>query len=104
QIADATEDYVDASQSMDSSDLPADLQQAWQAHINAWRKHADYVNEVKTIAEKYSTPESKDGKMNGFLFYLNNGNKYNIQAAEINRTYDEVLRIAGKYGVYISAD
>ncbi len=104
QIAEATEEYVDASQSMDDSDLPADFQQAWRAHMSAWREQADYLNEVEAIAKKHPTFKDGSRKLNGSLFYLNSGNKYQNQADEINRTYDIVLRLGRKYGVYVPAE
>ncbi|MGI8469405.1 MAG: hypothetical protein ACR2N3_13230 [Pyrinomonadaceae bacterium] len=102
QIAEATEEYVDASQSMDSSNLPEDFQEAWQAHMSAWREQADYLNKINTTAKKYpSLFENK--KLNGYLFKLDS-ETYSSRDAEINRTWYEVLRVGRKYGVYVPVE
>ena len=100
QIAETTEEYVDESQSLDASGLPADFQQAWQAHMDAWRVQADYLNQIKATAEKYSLNNQKTGH----LFNLNSNNSYSNQSDEINRTWYQVLRVGRKYGAYVPVE
>jgi hypothetical protein len=96
QIADLTEEYVDGSQSMDASNLPADFQAAWQAHMNAWRGQSEYLNEVKSATGNFS----EDSFSNGRVFRIDS-ESYRQQSDEINQTWDEVLRIGRKYGAYV---
>lgn len=103
QIAEATEEYVDASQSMDSSDLPADFQEAWQAHMSAWRENANYLNEINATAKMYPVNKVDNRKINGYLFKLGS-ETYRNHEAEINRTWYEVLRVGRKYGVYVPVE
>ena len=100
QIAGLTEEYVDASQSIDASGLPADFQAAWQAHMNAWRVQADYLNQLKMTADKYPVNQ-KTGR---YLFNLNSNNTYGNQTDEINQTWFKVLQIGRKYGVYVPVE
>ncbi len=82
--------YVDASSSLDDSQLPADFQLAWQNHMHAWRVHANFLNQ--------SSYFSKMQKMNNDDF----PEIYNRQNNEITRTWRQVISVARKYGVTVS--
>jgi hypothetical protein len=82
-----TDDYADAvmkywktSSSMDASAFPQDFQSAWSKHMQAWGDYANYLQDRKA---------SKNSSSNG------GDKRYN---AEINRTWEEVLRIGRTYG------
>lgn len=75
---DAVMEYWKASSSMDDSGFPADFRAAWKEHMKAWKNYADYV------AANPRGERSDPGKER-----LND---------EINRTWDEVLRIGRIYG------
>lgn len=94
--ADATGDYVDLSQSIDDSDLPADFQAAWREHMNAWRDQSEYLNRLKASNRKYNV----DGReTNQFSLNPNDGQTYSSNVDKINSTWFEVLRLGRKYGV-----
>ncbi|MGI9036782.1 MAG: hypothetical protein ACR2GD_12185 [Pyrinomonadaceae bacterium] len=95
-FADATEEYVESSESIDDTDLPADFQTAWHNHLDAWREQADFLNQVKGTVQEEEINGQKQ-----FTFSLNphEENVYQNQTDEINRTWHEVLRIAKKYDV-----
>jgi hypothetical protein len=82
-----TEDYSDAvmtywktSSSMDASAFPQDFQDAWRIHMQAWGDYAEYLEAKKASKNSYSCGLDK---------------RYN---AEINRSWEEVLRIGRTYG------
>ena len=72
--------YWEASSSMDASRFPQDFQNAWREHMQAWGDYAKYLQEKKASQRNYSCGLEK---------------RYN---AEINRTWEEVLRIGRTYG------
>ena len=78
--ANAVMDYWKASSSMDASGFPQDFQNAWRVHMNAWGNYAEYL-------------QTKNRSSNGYSCGLEK--RYN---AEINRTWEEVLRIGRNYG------
>jgi hypothetical protein len=78
--ADAVRDYWETSSSMDASGFPQDFQDAWRVHMKAWGDYADYLQARKV---------SKNTR------YCGLEKQYN---AEINRTWQEVLRIGSTYG------
>lgn len=83
-----TEDYVSASESINTDGLPADFQAAWHRHMQAWRTHADYLNEKRFsqgVDSDYDAVSSD-------------------QISEINRTWYEVLRIARQHKAMIPAN
>jgi hypothetical protein len=83
--ADSVAQYVEESGSMDASGFPREFQNAWREHMDAWRSYSEFLNERKN---------SSRTKVNGEnLEKLEN--PYNT---EINRTWDEVLRIARRHG------
>lgn len=87
-LAVRTDDYVSASESINTDGLPADFQAAWQSHMQAWRTHADYLKEKRFsrgFEADYDAVSSD-------------------QINEINRTWYEVLRIARKHGAIIPAN
>lgn len=76
-------DYWKASSSMDASRFPQDFQDAWRVHMQAWGDYAKYLQDKKASKSNYSCGLEK---------------RYN---AEINRTWEEVLRIGRTYGAYV---
>lgn len=78
--AQAVMDYWKASSSMDASGFPEDFQKAWRLHMQAWGDYAEYLQAKKA------------SKSNGLC---NLDKRYN---SEINRTWEEVLRIGRTYG------
>ncbi len=76
-------DYWKASSNMDASRFPQDFQDAWRVHMQAWGDYAVYLQDKKASNRNYSCGLEK---------------RYN---AEINRTWEEVLRIGRTYGAYI---
>ena len=78
--ANAVMDYWKTSSSMDASDLPQDFQEAWQLHMEAWGNYAEYLQAKRGTTQSYSCGAEK---------------RYNM---EINRTWDDVLRIGRNYG------
>ncbi|MBS1798152.1 MAG: hypothetical protein JSS81_30340 [Acidobacteria bacterium] len=75
--------YWRKSSQMDATRFPQDFQDAWGKHMQAWRNYADYLHDRKTSRRNLSRP-SED--------YYN---------GEIDRTWDEVLRIGRSYGADI---
>ncbi len=78
--ASAVMDYWAASSSMDASRFPQDFQNAWNLHMEAWGDYAKYLQDKKSSKRNYSCGLEK---------------RYN---AEINRTWEEVLRIGRTHG------
>lgn len=87
EYSDSVGNYVDASEAIEDVDLPPDFRFAWQAHLNAWRKHADFL---KSNAYSRNTVEENEFSR-----------KYANQTYEITRTWWNVLDIAKKYGAVI---
>jgi succinate dehydrogenase/fumarate reductase flavoprotein subunit len=84
-IAEKTDEYVSASEKLNVSGLPEDFQAAWQKHMQAWRIHADYLNERKYSREFNADYDAVSAN----------------QSNEINRTWYEVLRVARENGAKI---
>lgn len=85
ELAQRTNGYVSASSRLDVSDLPSDFQNAWQKHMQAWRNHSNFLNE-----------------MSNYSNFNADYNEISIrQINEINRTWYEVLKVAGKHGAVI---
>jgi hypothetical protein len=87
--ADAVTEYVDASSSMYSADLPRDFQAAWDKHMKAWRDYSDFLNEKKDSPQRQEVG-------NETLSFLEN--QY---SADINSTWYEVLRVGRSYGANV---
>ena len=81
----AVSDYSNESGSMNDENLPADLQAAWRKHQQAWRVHAEYLQEQAKLKDV------DEDELEA---------RWQEQSDEINRTWFTVLKIAGKYGVY----
>lgn len=81
--ADEVMEYWQASSSMDASRFPQDFQNAWNLHMEAWGDYAKYLQDKKSSKRNYSCGLEK---------------RYN---AEINRTWEDVLRIGRNYGAYV---
>ncbi len=75
--------YWQASSSMDASRFPQDFQNAWREHMQAWGDYAQYLQDKKAAKRNFS------GKLD------------KAHNAEINRTWEEVLRIGRTYGAYV---
>lgn len=76
--------YVEKSSSMSDAGLPRDFQYAWRKHMQAWKKRAAYLKAIDNLENP-----------NSFSVDVPNDN------GEINRTWDQVLRIAERYGLEI---
>lgn len=107
QLADSVQDYADEAQSSDDTALPADLQAAWHAHMDAWRTHSDFLNSMKIKYAKNSsagrfpvTPFDFDKNKQQMLDDYDQ-QTYLIQSEKINQTWYQVLRTGRKYGVYV---
>jgi hypothetical protein len=87
EYAESVGNYVDASESIEDVNLPPDFRFAWQAHMNAWRRHADSLKSHGFSREEFYERD----------FFLN----YSNQSAEIERTWFNVLNIGKKYGAVI---
>ena len=81
--ADEVTEYWQASSSMDASGFPQDFQNAWNLHMQAWGDYARYLQDKKSSKSNYSCGLEK---------------RYN---SEINRTWEDVLRIGRNYGAYV---
>ena len=81
----AVTEYVDASHSIYAGNLPHDFQYAWREHLRAWRNYSDFLESMKYASEQSKQFEEETGISDA---------RY---SQEINRTWDEVLRIAREY-------
>ena len=100
QIAETTEEYFLDAQSLSASDLPPDFQAAWQAHLNAWQKQVDYLNEIKETANAYPADNFDAQKPSGRLFKIDS-ETYRSNDEEIEQSWYQVLRVGRKYGAYV---
>ncbi len=80
------EEYVDASSSLDESELPLKFQAAWREHIKTWQDYSEFLNEMKSSSKR------KNAEMKELL------SEDNHYSADINRTWYEVLHIAETQG------
>lgn len=83
--AEAVSDYAETSGAMDYNNLPQDFQLAWLKHMRAWHNYSDFLQKAKTQNLSYSEINRLE-------------NQYN---RDINLTWFETLRVAGKYGAEI---
>jgi hypothetical protein len=82
QKAVLTRKYWQSSNSIETKDLPDDFVEAWQRHMRAWGKYADFLENASETSYK----QCKERKYQ----------------KEISDTWEEVLRIAKeKYGAEI---
>jgi len=76
--------YVERSSSMSDAGLPRDFQYAWRNHMKAWKKRAAYLKAIDAV---------------------DNPNSFSVEipndSGEINETWEQVLRIAERYGLHI---
>jgi hypothetical protein len=84
EYTESINNYVDKSESMDDSDLPADFQAAWRSHMKAWRDYSNFLNEMRESSYKMNDSEFKKHE-----------SEFNLQ---INRTWYQTLRIGRSYG------
>lgn len=87
QYAKVVSDYVDKSQAIDDTNLPADFRTAWQAHMQAWNTHANFLSRSSCMKKKMTAEE---------ISQITTEHKY-----EITTTWLDVLRIARKYDAAI---
>jgi hypothetical protein len=87
QYAKMVSDYVDKSQAIDDTNLPADFRIAWQAHMQAWNTHANFLSRSSCMKKKMTAEE---------ISQITKEHKY-----EITTTWLDVLRIASKYDAVI---
>lgn len=86
EYAISTLSYVENSESIDDSNLPADFQRAWRIHMRAWRNHSNFL-------------------LNGRIYSSNVrfSRVWLKNTREINDSWDRVLQIAQKHGAEIPA-
>ncbi len=85
----AISDYHRKSSSMKDSHLPEDFKYAWREHMKAWKNQANYLEDLQS--------KSLDGEIESA------SKNYSDNSRQINRTWDQVLRIAQRYGVGIDS-
>ncbi|MGI8786773.1 MAG: hypothetical protein ACR2HG_03285 [Pyrinomonadaceae bacterium] len=83
--AEEVNQYVNHSEAIDDSNLPADFRIAWRAHLKAWRTNANFLKRSNLSNQKMTENE----------FYQ----AYNNQNREITETWLNVLNVARRYGV-----
>lgn len=76
-------EYVDYSENLDDSRVPADFQKKWRAHMKAWRTYSDFLHKTAISSEKMS--ETTFAQLE---------DDYN---SEITRTWYDVLSNAEEY-------
>lgn len=87
EYSEAVSEYAADSAAIEDVNLPPDFRFAWQAHMDAWRGHADFLEQNNYRSEELTEIE----------FFQ----KYSKQTSEIKRTWLNVLNIAKKYGAVI---
>lgn len=88
--SDTINEYVDESNALDETALPQEFQDAWRAHLKAWRDYANFLKAMKT-------PSGSEN--------LNDKSVYELEHhfnAEINSTWYEVLRVGKTYGAEVN--
>ncbi|NNE99549.1 MAG: hypothetical protein HKN25_11070 [Pyrinomonadaceae bacterium] len=76
--------YVEKSSNLSDAGLPRDFQYAWRKHMSAWKNRAIYLKSFDNL----SNPNSSTMNLSD-------------DSGEINETWDQVLRIAERYGLEI---
>ena len=87
--AEAVSKYADQSGSMEADELPQDFQIAWRAHMKAWRDYVNFFNEMKNSSTRKMVSEKHLDELE------------TKHSAEINNTWQEVLRIGRSYGAEV---
>jgi hypothetical protein len=88
EYREAVSSYVNKSGSMDDSELPADFQTAWRAHMKAWRDYSAFLNSLENLQNDEFDLQS--------IRQL-----YREKDARISATWFEALEIAGEnYGAF----
>ncbi len=82
------EDYVNASNSLNASELPRDFQIAWRKHMKAWHDYSNFLNNIESSRYEDSGVESFAGLEAGYM-------------VEIDETWYEVLRVARNHGSHV---
>lgn len=85
--ANSIAEYSNKSGSMDAGKLPSDFQSAWNSHMLAWSKYAEFMQKAKT--KKMDSEELYQRK-----------NEY---IDDINSTWDDVLETGRGYGADLPA-
>lgn len=88
EYAKIIENYVDASASLDDSDLPAEFQTAWRSHMKIWREHSNFLAQLKNQEKREKIGAKTEAEL------------YALQDAEITATWYETLRIAHGHGAF----
>lgn len=83
----AVNQYVTASESIEDVNLPPDFRFVWQAHMNAWRRHADFLKSSSYPREIISKNQFS--------------RTFTRQDDEIKSTWLTVLNVARKYDAVI---
>jgi hypothetical protein len=96
---DATTDYVEASEAISLRGLPSDFRAAWLEHMQAWREHADFLEQQKHSGVKHTV---NGREVVQYPFDRTDKIRYRNQVEQINATWYEVVRIGRKYGAYVN--
>lgn len=89
KYSEAVNEYVETSEALEDVNFPPDFRFAWQAHMKAWRSHADFLESHYSRKDFY--------EQQTYQIYSN-------QTGEINRTWLKVLDIGKKYGAVIPSN
>jgi hypothetical protein len=73
-------EYVEASENMDETAMPQEFQDAWRAHLQAWRDYDTFLDSLKNSQARAEFTDSEARQAEA---------PFN---AEIAATYEEVLR------------
>lgn len=82
------DNYVDKSESLDDSDLPAEFRAAWRAHVKIWREHANFLAQLKDQSKRGQIGAETEARL------------YAAQDAKITETWFKTLQVAGDYDVF----
>jgi len=85
----AVEQYVDASSSMKTGELPNDFQTEWREHLKAWREYSEFLNRMKSVSSRKSLTTEELKEIDNF------------HNREIGRTYEIVKQTAVRYGANV---
>jgi len=90
--AEAVEQYVDESSSLQTGDLPGDFQIEWREHMKAWRENSEFLNQMKKSSNRKSLSDVELEE----LEYTDD-----FHSREISRTWQAVLQTGRSYGANV---
>jgi hypothetical protein len=90
--AQSVAEYANKSVQINVDGLPADFQNAWFKHMNAWHNYADFLKDLENPKFRNNYEEDQIGRIIA---------EHN---SKINTTWYQVLRTAKSYGAEIPAN